>query len=147
MSMCMILWQPKASGLPSPSPHQSICATPRAGWLPGLFWRKYQMTWLPAANPGHQGGLLSQYPFFGLFSSTSCFQVRGKVKALRMRSRDVTTRHAGGAALFSPTRRCSIYFFFTSSCSIIFISLAQAFTAINTVSKVRFLFFSHAAIH
>lgn len=37
--------------------------------------------------------------------------------------------------------------FFTSSCSIIFISLARAFTAINTVSKVGFLFFPHAAIH
>ncbi|TNN31295.1 hypothetical protein EYF80_058553 [Liparis tanakae] len=36
-----------------------------------------------------------------LLSSTSCFQVRGKVKALRMCSPDFTTRQAGGAALSS----------------------------------------------
>lgn len=96
------------------------------------------MTGLPAASPGHQGGLLSQYPFFGLFSSTSCFQVRAKVKALRMCSPDFTTRHAGGAVLFSRTRLYSVYF--PHLPALIFISLAQAFTAINTVLKLVFFF-------
>lgn len=80
------------------------------------------MTWRSTAKPR------SLYPSLGPLSSTSCFQVRAKVEALRMLSPDVTTRHAGGAVL----------------CSIFFISLARAFTAINTVAKVSF---SNTAIH
>ena len=76
-------------------------------------------------------------------SSTSCFQVQRKVKALWMHSPDFTTRQTGGAVLRSLTRLHSIYSF-TCSSSLIFISLAQAFTAINTVAKVSF---SHAVIH
>lgn len=138
--MCVCVWYCDSLKLPFHpfwNPHQSICAPPWAGWLPGLFWRKYQMTCLPAANPGHQGGLLSQYPFFGLFSSTSCFQVQGKVKALRMCSPDFTTRHAGGAVLFSRTRLCSIYFFPTSSCSHIHF-ISSSFYCNQYSSKVIF---------
>lgn len=68
--------------------------------------------------------------------SYSCFQVQAKVKTLRMHSPDLTTRQAGGAALLPD----SIYSF-TSYCSLIFISLAQAFTEINTDAKVSFFFF------
>lgn len=94
---------------------------------------------LDSKNPGHKGGLLSLYPSFAPlpttppFSPTSCFQVQGKVKALRMHSPDFTTRQAGGAVLCSDFP--SIYSF-TLLCSLIFISLARAFTAINTVSKL-----------
>lgn len=131
----LIAWS-SSNPLHTANPRQSICAWPWAGWFPGLPWRKYQMTWHSTASPGHLGELLSPYPSLGPLSCTSCFQVQGKVKALRIRSPDFTTRQAGGAVLCSNQSLtpdfCSI-FSFTSSCSLIFISLSQAFTAINTV--------------
>lgn len=93
----------------------------------------------PQQNPGHQGGLLSQYPSFSSLSSTSYFQVRGKVEALRLHSPDLTTRQTGGTVLFVPTRTLLRLFFASSRC-LAFISLALAFTAINTDSAVIFFY-------
>lgn len=58
------------------------------------------------------------------------FKCQVKVKALRMHSLDFTTRQAGGAVPCCPTSTSSIQSL-TSVCSLIFISLAPAFTAIN----------------
>lgn len=90
----------------------------------------------PQWNPESSGRTLLTVSFLlpPSFLYASCFQVQGKVKALRMHSLDFTTRQAGGAVLCS---LADFIYSFTSSCSLIFISLAQAFTEINTGSKVR----------
>lgn len=131
---------------PPQTHYQSIYACPWSGWFPGLPWRKYQITWHSTVKPrvireGSSHHIRSTPP--PSFSSTSCFQVQGKVKALRMHSPAFTTRQAGGAVLCSLTKLHSIYSF-TSPGSLIFISLARAFTEINTVAKVRF---SNTAIY
>lgn len=122
---------------PTPPPLPILPFVPSPGQVGFLGCPGGNIRWpgTPQQNPGHQGGLLSPYPSLGPLSSTSCFQVQGKVKALRMHSPDFTTRQAVGAVLFPLTRAYSI-FSLASSGPHIFISSAQAFTAINNVAKV-----------
>lgn len=122
---------------------KSICVPPWAGWFPQLPWRKYPMTWLPAAKPRSSGrapftvSLLRPPLIHFLLSSAG--QGRSFEDAFPR------LHHKAG------WRRCALrasqtllHPFFASSCSLIFISLAPAFIAINTDSNISCFFFKYS---